>query len=77
MKNKLLFQISLLVIIMTGCSSQQETTKPVIKSITESVYASGFIKSQNQYEVFGKSNGVFVSIIWNNDFPLNKTVVVC
>jgi len=72
MKNKLLFQISLLVIIMTGCSSQQETTKSVIKSITESVYASGFIKSQNQYEVFGKSNGVIEKIFVSEGMEVKK-----
>ncbi len=39
------------------------TIKPEIQSVTESVYASGFIKSKGQYNVFGTVNGVIKDIL--------------
>lgn len=35
---------------------------PETKNITESVYATGFIKAKNQYEVFGQTTGVIEKI---------------
>ena len=54
MKNA--FLLSLL--LLPGCRSDQETTRPVIQNITESVYASGVIKSKNQYQVFAAVSGI-------------------
>jgi len=54
MKNALLLSMMLLA----GCRSDQETLSPVIRSITESVYASGVIKSENQYQVFSTVSGI-------------------
>lgn len=50
------FLISFLFLI--GCSNPTDTTTPAIAQVVESVYASGIVKSENQYEVFTKSNGV-------------------
>ena len=44
--------ILLFALFLTACSEKIETTKPVYKSITESVYASGSVKGNNQYTVF-------------------------
>lgn len=54
MKNAFLVSLILLV----GCQSDQETTTPVIQNITESVYASGIIKSKNQYQAFATVSGI-------------------
>lgn len=54
MKNALLLSLMLLA----GCRSDQETLRPVTRSITESVYASGVIKSENQYQVFATVSGI-------------------
>lgn len=54
MKNAFL----LLLIILASCQSNQETTKPVIQDITESVYASGFLVSKDQYNVFSVASGI-------------------
>jgi len=43
---------------LAACKGRQEKVKPVLEKITESVYASGFIKSSNQYEVFSTVNGI-------------------
>jgi HlyD family secretion protein len=56
--------ISFLVflIAMIACKKKQETTKPLSTSITESVYATGIIKSKNQYQVFPTVNGIIKEI---------------
>jgi HlyD family secretion protein len=53
MNNSFLFSLNLLA----GCRSDQETISPVIQNITESGYASGVIKSDNQYHVFACVSG--------------------
>lgn len=47
-----------LLVILVSCGSKQEKTKPIYEKITESVYASGIVKSSNQYEVFSRVNGI-------------------
>ncbi len=54
MKNVLLFSL----ILWVGCRSDQETMRPVTQDITESVYASGVIKSKNQYQAFATVSGI-------------------
>jgi HlyD family secretion protein len=59
------FYISLLLIslLVASCKIKQEKVKPIEEKITESVYASGIIKSNNQYEVFSTVNGVIAEIL--------------
>ena len=45
-----------------SCSKKEETTTPVRQNITESVYASGKIKSKNQYEVYPAASGIIKQI---------------
>ncbi|SEW51040.1 efflux RND transporter periplasmic adaptor subunit [Chitinophaga arvensicola] len=54
--------ILLLLCVLSSCKSKWEKTHPVEESITESVYASGVIKSRHQYQVFSKVNGLIVDI---------------
>lgn len=54
--------ISAIIAISFSCSTKNDSITPEVKDITESVYASGFIKSKNQYEVFGNSNGLIEEI---------------
>jgi multidrug efflux pump subunit AcrA (membrane-fusion protein) len=54
MKN--IFLLSLILLI--GCRSDEETIQPVVQDITESVYASGIIKSEKQYQVFATVSGI-------------------
>ncbi|MBC7507151.1 MAG: HlyD family efflux transporter periplasmic adaptor subunit [Ferruginibacter sp.] len=51
------------IIIFLSCKQKQEKTKPVTENITESVYASGFIKTKNQYQVFSRVNGLIQQIL--------------
>ena len=39
----------IILIFLISCKDKLEETKPTIGNITESVYASGTVKSENQY----------------------------
>lgn len=53
----------LLFLFIASCKSKQEKVKPKSEKITESVYASGIIKSINQYKVFSIVNGIIEALI--------------
>lgn len=59
---KLAFGYLLLTILWISCTQKQEQTTPVVENITESVYASGIVKSANQYKVFATVNGLIQQI---------------
>jgi len=52
----------LFLILFYSCKKKQEMIKPEIKSITESVYASGIIKSKDQYQVYSTVNGIIEKV---------------
>ncbi len=58
---KLTGAMSLLLFI--GCRPHTETITPTIGPITESVYASGVIKAQGQYQVFPTVNGTVTQLL--------------
>jgi HlyD family secretion protein len=59
MMKRLLFLGSLCLL---SCGKKTETTKPHIGAITESIYASGTIKSLNQYQAYASVNGIIQHI---------------
>lgn len=44
--------------LFTSCGDKQEYIAPTIQDITESVYAAGVIKSDNQYQAFATVSGI-------------------
>ena len=51
-----------------SCNSKTEKINPVTENITESVYASAIIKTENQYQVFATVNGIINKIfVTEND----------
>lgn len=54
------FLVSFLV--LTSCNNKEERVKPTIESISESVYASGIIKSKNQYEAYSTVSGIISTV---------------
>ena len=46
------------MMVITACQKSPVTTSVRRENITESVYASGILKSQNQYEVYATVNGL-------------------
>ncbi|MBL7756593.1 MAG: efflux RND transporter periplasmic adaptor subunit [Chitinophagaceae bacterium] len=50
---------SVFAIVFIACNRKEENLiKPAVRNITESVYASGIVKSRNQYQVFSTVNGI-------------------
>jgi multidrug efflux pump subunit AcrA (membrane-fusion protein) len=64
MKTKIIVINYLLIglLFSVGCKNKTETITPTKSNITESVYAAGVVKSENQYEVFSQINGKIVNI---------------
>lgn len=49
-------------LVLIWCISKEEIVLPEVKNISESVHASGFIKSMYQHEVFSKSSGIIEEV---------------
>lgn len=69
---KLLVKTILSIFILQSCNSKEEKTQPINENISESVYASGIIKSKNQYQVFSTVNGLIQEIIVKEGEPVKK-----
>ena len=58
--------------VLIGCGNEVETTTPQRTDIVESVYASGVLKSQNQYEVFSRAVGVVKAVFVHEGDSVKK-----
>ena len=58
---RLLF--SLIIFSIIACNKKEETVKPTKSSISESIYASGTVKSKNQYQAFATVSGIIEEIL--------------
>jgi RND family efflux transporter MFP subunit len=62
----------LLALLLFSCKSKKETIKPSIENISSSIYASGIIKSKNQYQVFGTVNGIISDVFISEGDEVKK-----
>lgn len=62
----------LLLILLASCSPSGEKISPIMEPISESVYASGIVKSKNQYQVFAAANGLIQEILVNDGDLIKK-----
>ncbi|MCZ8331988.1 MAG: efflux RND transporter periplasmic adaptor subunit [Flavobacterium sp.] len=62
MKLAKVFCFSITIFIVSCSKNDTEEMQPAVGSITESVYASGIIKSENQYTVYATVSGVLQKI---------------
>jgi HlyD family secretion protein len=53
----------LFFVFLLSCTPDQTKIQPSVEDISESVYASGVIKSKNQYQVFSTVNGIVKEIL--------------
>ena len=60
MKHFVLFSIG---ILLFSCSKKQETSLPTVGPITESIYASGVLKTTDQYQAFVTVNGIINELL--------------
>lgn len=58
--NKNIFLIAL--VLLFSCKSKVEKIRPAVESISESIYASGIIKSKHQYQAYASVNGIINEI---------------
>lgn len=68
MKNAFL----LLLVLLASCKTEKASITPVVQSITESVYASGLIKSNNQYQVFATVSGIVDQVFVDEGAMVNS-----
>ncbi|NHZ84680.1 MAG: HlyD family efflux transporter periplasmic adaptor subunit [Planctomycetia bacterium] len=50
------------MVLLNSCGRKTETTKPVRKNITETVFASGVLIPENQYNLTAQSDGYLISL---------------
>ena len=48
--------------LLLACKGKDEKIKATVEPITESIYASGIIKSKNQYQAFATVNGIIEKV---------------
>jgi HlyD family secretion protein len=49
-------------LLLFSCKNKVEKIKPSLEPISESIYASGIVKSKNQYQVFSAVNGIIEEV---------------
>lgn len=64
--------LCLVSIFIFSCKSKVEKTKPTVASISESIYASGIVKSKNQYQAYATVNGIVEEIYVTEGDTLKK-----
>ena len=60
---KLAALLGLVFVLFDSCKIKQVNIHPVQEKITESVYASGIIKSKSQYQVYSSVNGLIEAVL--------------
>lgn len=58
-----IFTFLFAIFVIVSCKNSNEKISPVIENISESVYASGIVKSKNQYQVYSTVNGLIQEIL--------------
>lgn len=57
------FFATICLLLLFSCRDREKKIQPTVEDISESVYASGIVKSQNQYQVFSTVNGIIKEIL--------------
>lgn len=60
------------IAFLFSCKSKIESIHPQNESITESIYASGIVKSKNQYQAFASVNGIIKNVFINQGDTVKK-----
>jgi HlyD family secretion protein len=61
MVKKVIFFLTFLF-LLPSCKDKVQLIKPQLASISESIYASGLVKSKNQYQAFAAVNGIINNV---------------
>ncbi|TKB97659.1 efflux RND transporter periplasmic adaptor subunit [Pedobacter cryophilus] len=66
----------ILLLFIGSCTWKQEKIKPSIENISESIYASGMVKSENQYQAFATVNGIINKIFVAEGDTVKKGAII-
>lgn len=59
------FLIASITVLLISCQKKRETARPQLRSLTESVYASGNILPDNEYKLYALADGYLTKILVN------------
>jgi len=65
-------RIVLLALLMWSCNQNKNLVAPQIKPLMEAVYASGFVVSDQEYQVFSQADGTLNEILVREGEPVKK-----
>lgn len=68
----MLFRILLLVMLIVSGCNRPATVRPLSKPLMEAVYASGFVVSNNEYQVMAQTDGVLTRIAIPEGQPVKR-----
>jgi HlyD family secretion protein len=54
--------LAFIILYFVSCKDKKQKIKPTVSNISESVYASGIIKSKNQYQAYATVNGIIQTV---------------
>jgi HlyD family secretion protein len=66
------FNLLYFLLLMLACKGKQQPINPVVSAITESVYVSGVVKSEAQYQAFANVNGTIQRIYLQEGAAVKK-----
>jgi HlyD family secretion protein len=69
-------RIVLLAIVMWGCSNDKQLVSPQIKPLMEAVYASGFVVSEQEYQLFSQADGTLGEILVREGEPVKRGIPI-
>ena len=54
---RILHIVSVIILLISGCRKSEEAVKPSVKPLMEAVYASGYVVSDDEYEIISQVEG--------------------
>jgi HlyD family secretion protein len=63
---------ALLTVVVCSCQTGDENMKPKVKPLMEAVYASGFVVTKDEYEIFSQAEGHLSEKLVTDGTPVKK-----
>lgn len=60
------------MVLLLSCKNKVEKIKPLVETVSESVYASGTVKSKNQYQAFAAVSGIIEQVFVSEGDTVKK-----
>jgi HlyD family secretion protein len=64
--NKTILYLTSAAFVFQSCGDRKDLVKPTVKPLMEAVYASGFVVSEDEYQVFSQADGYLGSKLVND-----------